>query len=1073
MGSITTGIGLISGINTAQLIDNLIALESRPKISLQQRVAVLSGQRTALLDINARLLNLKTASRAFRIDKVFQSALATSSDDDVLTATAAKGAQPGTFSFLVRQLVSTSQQISRGFADTGTTPLGLSSLSFEFGHGGLSVDRNLSDVNGGAGAARGRIVITDRSGEEATIDLTDVTTINEVVDRINADTNVSVTASLSGDHLVITDTSGGAGTLSVANAVGDTTATDLGIAGSGVGNTLTGADINTLGGGTSLTSLNDGNGVLVTSSSTDVRITARDGTVIDVNLGRINAPITSSTALSDLNNGQGVTLSDDEENPDIKFIDRDGNEHEVSLEDVTTVGGLINRINTQTGGRIALSITDDDKFTITDTVGGTENLRILGAGDNGTDTAEDLGILNATGVAANSYTGTEIDNVATEAPASTIQNVLDRINDADTNGGKIVASIAPDGVSLLITDTTGGVGNLIVRSTVANPYAASNLGIETDVAGVAASSVDGSRLIASLGSVLVNNLNGGDGLSGAASITITDRDGESVTVNGLDAYHSLNQIVDAINTAAAAANVDVVIGFNETGSGLEATDSSDGTSNLIITGAAADALRISTVPAGVASTSVRGTSLQLQYVSESSRLSDLNYGRGIGLGRFRIQDGLGETADVNIDSDSTTLYDVIKEINSRGLAINARINDNGDGIVIESDLDSGETAFVAIKITSVNGTTAKDLNILGSSETIEDAVIDGSYERTVQLSETDTLAKVVSKINSAGIPVSASVINSGSASGGATPYRINFTSSISGRNGKMLIDTGDVDFGVTSLIEGKDARVFFGATDPEDGFLITSSTNSITGAVAGVTLNLQSASDDPVTVTVTRDTASILTAVNQFVTTFNDVIGRLNQYDFYDVETEKKGVLLGNSTTSNVRQGLHRAVQGRATGVSSQYQYLFQVGIRIGTDGELTFDLTKFEEAYAGDPEGVTNLFAAFEASTATEEEIAPGVTVLRTEQTVTTRGFGDIFDSLMEDFTNSIDGMVTLAGNSFRDQIEFANKRIGEFDTRLESKRRRLESQFAAMEAALARLQGQSNSLISLAGNVALAQSG
>jgi flagellar hook-associated protein 2 len=202
------------------------------------------------------------------------------------------------------------------------------------------------------------------------------------------------------------------------------------------------------------------------------------------------------------------------------------------------------------------------------------------------------------------------------------------------------------------------------------------------------------------------------------------------------------------------------------------------------------------------------------------------------------------------------------------------------------------------------------------------------------------------------------------------------------------------------------------------------------------------------------------------------VVGRLNQYDFFDVDTKKKGVLLGNSTTSNVRQAMYRAVQGKATGVSSQFQYLFQVGIRVGNKGELSFDQTKFEEAYANDPEGVTNLFAAFEASTATSEEILPGVTVQRTEQNVTTRGFGDIFDSLTDDLTNSIDGLVTLAGNSFRDQIEFANKRIGEFDLRLESKRRRLESQFAAMEAALARLQGQSNSLISLAANVSLAQS-
>ena len=54
MGTITTGIGLVSGINSAQLIDALIAVESRGKNLLQQRVANLNAQRTALLDVRVR-----------------------------------------------------------------------------------------------------------------------------------------------------------------------------------------------------------------------------------------------------------------------------------------------------------------------------------------------------------------------------------------------------------------------------------------------------------------------------------------------------------------------------------------------------------------------------------------------------------------------------------------------------------------------------------------------------------------------------------------------------------------------------------------------------------------------------------------------------------------------------------------------------------------------------------------------------------------------------------------------------------------------------------------------------------
>ncbi|MHC4065373.1 MAG: flagellar cap protein FliD N-terminal domain-containing protein, partial [Planctomycetota bacterium] len=151
MGTLTTGIGLISGIDTASLIDSLITLESGPKLTLQNRLSLLQSQQSALLDINARLLNLKNTSAGLRTNNVFQSALATSSDDEVLTATASGSVQPGSYSFLVKQIVSNSQKVSRGFTDTDTTPVGLTSLRFELGNGKLSTDYELAELNGATG----------------------------------------------------------------------------------------------------------------------------------------------------------------------------------------------------------------------------------------------------------------------------------------------------------------------------------------------------------------------------------------------------------------------------------------------------------------------------------------------------------------------------------------------------------------------------------------------------------------------------------------------------------------------------------------------------------------------------------------------------------------------------------------------------------------------------------------------------------------------------------------------------------------------------------------------------------
>ena len=267
-----------------------------------------------------------------------------------------------------------------------------------------------------------------------------------------------------------------------------------------------------------------------------------------------------------------------------------------------------------------------------------------------------------------------------------------------------------------------------------------------------------------------------------------------------------------------------------------------------------------------------------------------------------------------------------------------------------------------------------------------------------------------------------------------------------------MIDSGEVDLGLSTLTKGQDAKVFFGASTAEDGFLVTSSTNTVKGVLEGVTINLVSASESPISLTVSRDTARINESVKQLVTTFNDVIGRINQYDFYNVDTQERGALLGNSTVANVREALYRQVQAKAQGVTTQYQFLRQVGITIGRDGQIGLDQAKFDAAYENDPEAVENLFASYQATAAGTEEIAPGVTIPQTEPTVTVRGFGDLFDNLLEGLTNSIDGMVTRADRSFKEQIELITKRISDFDLRLGAKRQRLQAQFAAMESALAK---------------------
>lgn len=1071
MGTITTGVGLVSGIDTAGLIDSLIALESRGKATIERRIANLQAQQTALLDINARLLSLKSAAGSFRADNIFQSALAKSSNESILTASARPTAKPGTFNFIVKQLVTSSQKLSRGFSDYDTSPIGMESLTFSLGKGALDPDRNLDELNGGEGVRLGKINITDQSGAQATVNLSDVSTLNEVIKRINDKEGIAVTARLEGDGLVIEDTSGGSGSLTIANATGSFAATDLGIVGSDSGGAIVGTNINTLGNNTSLQSLNDGTGVLTRNNNPDLRITTADGALHNIDLGRINADIDTDTLLSALNNGEGVTLSDDNDNPDIKFVARDGTEYEVNLTGVTTVNGLINRINNQTGGHIQLSITDGDRLTITDTVGGDGELQILGAGENEDATAKDLGIFTE-GVDEDSFTGEAIPNTIQKGPATTLGEVVKRIN--EQSEGAVTASINQSTGALQIIDNTAGGGNLTIRGTTANPFAAGQLGIETSSEGEASGIVDGQRLVAELGSVLTRNLNGGSGLEGG-SLTITDRTGASMQVNGLDGLHSLSQIVRAINDQATADNVSIEAKLNNAGTGLEITDTSGGSANnLIIEGSAASSLGID---ADTAETSVRGTHLHAAYATEASKLSDLNYGRGIGDGSFRITDGFGKSATINIGSNQTTLYDVIQVINAQGgnggLAVKARVNDTGNGLMIEEDLtySSGAEPFVRMRVDANNGTTARDLNILGEADSISEARIDGGYTRTIEFGDGDTLQDVVEKINESGVPISASILNTGS---GANGYRINLTSEVTGRRGEMIIDSGTFDLGLNTLSKGQDAKVLVGGGEAAgaDGFLVTSSSNSLNNVIPGVSIDLHAVSEDPVSLSVSRDQDRIITAVERFVNSFNETIARIDEYDFYDVEEEQRGVLLGNPTSSRVRATLMRSIQLPAEGVDTQYRFLREVGIRIGQGAKLEFDQDRFLEAWENNPEAVEALFAAYESTPKSSEEIAPGITIEHTGDDVTTRGLGNIFDHLLGNLTDSVNGTLTLADNAFRSQIELSQERMSLMNERLERRREQLTRQFAGMESALAQLQSQSSALGSLANNVQLAGS-
>ncbi|MEC9157151.1 MAG: flagellar filament capping protein FliD [Planctomycetota bacterium] len=1082
MGGISAGVGLISGIDSVSLIEQLLAVESRVKLPIQARIARLATAKSALLDVNSSLLGLQSSASAFRINSIFESISAISSGPDVVGVSATGRAQPGTYSFLVKQLATSSQYISRGFASRDASPLGLESFGVEFGNGRLAYDVPLSDLNGGDGVQRGIITITDRSGGSAEVDLSQATTVNEVVSLINATSGIRVEASISGDSLAINDLSGGLGNLVVSNGVGNTTASDLGIEGTVNDDLLLGNFVNRLGLDSSLSTLNGGLGVFIRDGVTDFVVTV-DGQDFDIDLGRVNAPIAGDTLLSELDGGGGIAINDDPDQPDFTITASNGVAVDVDLgrvldedgltvqDPVETVQDLIDRVNGVLAeefgaGQVTMTINADaDGFVLTDNLAGGSDLVVAGAGPGGSSTAEDLGILGTS--TAGVLSGDVVINKVQTPRAQTIRDAAERI--LAQTGGLVELSENDKGIALQFTSNGGpisfGAGAPGFTGDPADipERTLANLGFALDDSGV---ELLGERVMGGFGTVLLDQLNGGAGLGGASSLLVTDSEGNSLAIDFLNFESTLSGLMNTVNTRLANAGVEVRMSIDQAGSGVVFTDSADGDSDFTITGSMATALGLLD---GDDPTTIASGNLEVQYVTQSSRLSELNYGRGVGTGTFRLTDSTGATATVRIDSDSDSLYDVMKLINTRGLEIRAEINATGDGIdLVDTTLENGATATSRMKVEDVSGTVASALRIGGESEEVG-GDLRGSYAIRLDVDPTDTIDDLIDKLEQADAPITATVLNTGA---GNAPWYLSLTSSISGTVGELLIDTDGVDLGLEELVAARDAEAFIGSTDPADALLVSAHQNELDFVVDGLSIDLLQASDQPVTITVERDEDSILAAVTEFTEAFNQVMSKINQYDSYDSETEVRGPLLGDSTVSLVRSRLYSTLQQRVQNVDGPYQYLSQVGIRLGSNGAIEFDEDKFRQAYESDPAAVEALFTAYDAQTSTTEvleDIDPGISIQRDSTVYASLGFGDLFDQLLDDLTDASIGTVTLADQRFQTQIDSQTDRLELIDQRIEAKRERLQREFLAMETALAQLQSQQGALLSLGSSLNL----
>ncbi len=1127
MSTISSGVGLVSGLPINDLVDSLISVQARPITLLQARIGALTGQRTGLLQISAQLSALRNAALSLKSTSLFSSTTATSSAAQSLAATVTGVAQPGTYSFSVRSLARAHQLLSTGFASPDSTAVGAGVLTIESAAGRVNQSTLLGHLNGGQGVQAGRIRITDRSGQTADVDLVTARTVDDVINAINAATGVNVTARVDGDRIVIEDATGGAGALVVADIGVGRTAADLGIAKTITDPmaTLAGDDLVYLSEGTRIRQLNDGNGIRARRGLDDVEVSLSDGTVLRYSF---SSELRQGTALAALNQGAGIPPGT------IKITDRAGHSAEIDLSAATTVQQVVDTINNADGISVTASFSGSRFVLIDNSVAAGQTAVGNFIVEDVEGTAGDaLGLLRSTA-------GTRIDGDDVYG-VDTVADVLRVINLDLVNNGRLTASLSDDGQGIKLVDTTGGAGTFEVRA-INGSRAADDLGILTENNPASGSVVQSRRLVAGLNTVFLRSLNGGNvALPPLGALEITDRSGQSASID-LSGARTLPAVISLINsqntnvkaslsdsglglvltdsTPAASANGNLVLAgdaalalkiatndavssvssgnyvqsfqsFNDltitdrggvahavdlsgaqtladviaainalgggnapvlkasvsaSGLGIEIEDLTGGAGNLVISGSTADVLNIRT---NSAVSKVSSGNLQKQYVNEASPLASLFDGAGVPKGKFRITDSTGASAVVDLtQGDEKTLGDVISEINSRGIGVRARINDGGDGLIVE-DIAGGT---LQLKIAEEGGTVARALGILGTAKAGE-SFIDGSREARIGVVAGDSLDDVLAKIQAAGAAINASIINDGSS---GNPYRLSISSTRTGLAGELALDGGTTGLQFQTLASARDAAITLGEGDSEQPLVVFSSGNSFTGVISGVRIDALATTSEPVTVTVNKNPDAIVTAVNEFVTRFNALVSTLDQLTSFTPETNQRGILQGDATARRVRASLTNLVNRAVPGISSGFATLSSIGVKFGNGGVLTVDETKLRDAIANDPASVTQLFT-FEQKNEEGE-------VIRT-------GLAGIIEAEIDRLTNVDSGVLTLREEALQTTETRLNARIAQMQDLLEARRLRLLDQFNHLESVLANLQGQQTALAGLSGQINLFQ--
>jgi flagellar hook-associated protein 2 len=257
-----------------------------------------------------------------------------------------------------------------------------------------------------------------------------------------------------------------------------------------------------------------------------------------------------------------------------------------------------------------------------------------------------------------------------------------------------------------------------------------------------------------------------------------------------------------------------------------------------------------------------------------------------------------------------------------------------------------------------NGSTSVTLNS-GSGGTVT-AQLSGAGLQVGSLTAQNvsvgngSLAAVVGAINGAGAGVTAQALQVG-----ANAYALELSSNSSGASNDVSVAPSALSGSSLGTLQtstaGQDAIISLGGPG---GYQVSSSSNTFSGLLPGVSIAVNAVSSSPVTVSVTPDGHAAANMVQTFVQAANAVLSTISGDLAYDPTTNTAGPLNGDYGLEGLMQQILSSIGGAIGGSSAvdSGSAGSAAGLSLG-QGTIDFNASTFASDFDANPTAVANLF--------------------------------------------------------------------------------------------------------------------